>query len=307
MEVSDSEYADDTAVLFPSRAELEKWAPVLIQTFADFGMEVHIKRPGDRKEKTIVLFVAVQGCEYDRYYASAGGAGTYGGTDLSDIKLPCGGLIPVKEEAKYLGSTLNRNADHAVDIAARIKKAGSAFGRLKPLIFKSKGISLGAKRAAYVTCVLSILLYGSEMWVLSARSRRQLRSFHRRCVRCICGVNMWHVKNQKITTKQIFEKAELSGIDTYLSRRRLRWLGHVSRMDWSRTPRKLLTAWCYQKRPASRPVLRWAESIETDIKFAKLNITKWHEEASDKEKWKEMTRCLGLPKERKRKQRRRQQ
>ena len=52
-EVSDSEYADDTAVLFPSRAELEKWAPVLIQTFADFGMEVHVKKPGDRKEKRL--------------------------------------------------------------------------------------------------------------------------------------------------------------------------------------------------------------------------------------------------------------
>ena len=195
-EISDSEYADDTAVLFPSREELAKWAPLLIKTFADFGMEVHVKQPGDTKEKTIVLFVAVQGSEYNRFHADAGGAATYGGTDLSDITLPCGGVIPVKEKAKYLGSWLNRNANHAVDIEARISKASAAFGRLKPLVFKNKGISLPAKRAVYVAIVMSILLYGSEMWVISVDSRRKLRSFHNRCLRVMCGVNMWHVQHR---------------------------------------------------------------------------------------------------------------
>lgn len=125
VEVSDSEYADDTAVLFPSRAELEKWAPVLIQTFADFGMEVHIKRPGDRKEKTIVLFVAVQGCEYDRYFASEGGAATYGGTDLSDIKLPQRTKGPpsahlpttIQPEVRKAGRTLLRRTKAGANVA----------------------------------------------------------------------------------------------------------------------------------------------------------------------------------------------
>ena len=58
--ISDSEYADDAAVVFTSREELEHWSPLPISTFADCGMEVHIKQPGDgKKPKTIVLFVAV--------------------------------------------------------------------------------------------------------------------------------------------------------------------------------------------------------------------------------------------------------
>jgi hypothetical protein len=34
-------------------------------------------------------------------------------------------------------------------------------------VFKSRSISLPAKRAAYVELVLSILLYGSECWCLT--------------------------------------------------------------------------------------------------------------------------------------------
>ena len=57
-------------------------SPLPITTFADCGMEVHIKQPDDlKKPKTIVLFVAVQGCEYDRYNTEKGGREAMGGTD----------------------------------------------------------------------------------------------------------------------------------------------------------------------------------------------------------------------------------
>ena len=191
---------------------------------------------------------------------------------------------------------LNRDADCAVDVDARIGKAAAAFGKLKPLVFKSKNISLPAKRAAYVVIVMSILLYGSEMWVLSATSRRKLRSFHHRCLRVMCGVNMWHVKERKITMSSLLDDANLRSIDTYLARRRLRWIGHVRRMDWDRTPRKLLSSWCYQARPLGRPCLRWAESIEEDLRLARLPITKWHLKAENRIEWKSMIQHLGEPK-----------
>ena len=38
----DSEYADDTAVLFDSRETLETFSPLLINHFEKFGMEVHV-------------------------------------------------------------------------------------------------------------------------------------------------------------------------------------------------------------------------------------------------------------------------
>ena len=57
-EVTDSEYADDTAVFFNSREELVRWTPRLFQCFADFGLEVHARKPGTTKDKTEVLFCA---------------------------------------------------------------------------------------------------------------------------------------------------------------------------------------------------------------------------------------------------------
>jgi hypothetical protein len=64
------------------------------------------------------------------------------------------------------------------------------FGCLQACLFKQKGFSNEAKLAVYNSLVLSVLLYGSESWVLSQRLRDKLRSFHRRaCVRSMCRVS----------------------------------------------------------------------------------------------------------------------
>ena len=111
------------------------------------------------------------------------------------------------------------------------------------------------------------------------------------------GINMWHVERQKITTEFVLGELGLRSIQTYLARRRLRWLGHVSRMEWGRLPRKFLSSWVYQVRPLGRPHLRWAESIRADLQRAGLPVTKWADKAKDKAAWKEMIRQLDEPKQ----------
>ena len=105
------------------------------------------------------------------------------------------------------------------------------------------------------------------------------------------------VKEQHIKTCTILEELGLRSVDIYMVRRRLRWLGHVRRMDWSRLPRKLLSSWVYQARPIGRPHFRWAESIEADLKMAGQKITKWHEQAKteNKQDWKKMIDNLDEP------------
>ena len=58
--VDDSEYADDTAVLFTCRQEVVQYAPSLFNHFHRFGTEVHagdLSQP-DKPPKTEILFVA---------------------------------------------------------------------------------------------------------------------------------------------------------------------------------------------------------------------------------------------------------
>ena len=80
-QVSDSEYADDTGLVFCDRAAVEKMAPLVNHHFQRWGMEVHEKKPGDKKVKTLVLFCAAPSSTYDD-------PDTFDNADLSDIVLP---------------------------------------------------------------------------------------------------------------------------------------------------------------------------------------------------------------------------
>ena len=71
-----------------------------------------------------------------------------GGTDLSDVKLPCGGVIPVADKAVYRGTTLSREGTCTKGVDSRANRASAAFGKLSPLVFKNKDISMNAKRVA---------------------------------------------------------------------------------------------------------------------------------------------------------------
>ena len=106
----------------------------------------------------------------------------------------------------------------------------------------------------------------------------------------IYGCQWRHVREQHITTVTVLKETGLRHIDTYLERRRIRWAGHVARMGWHRTPRKLLSAWAYQEdgRSWGRPMKRWAESFEEDLKGASIPVSKWHKLAQDKENWKDL-------------------
>ena len=55
------------------------------------------------------------------------------------------------------------------------------------------------KKTAYEGLVLSILLFGCELWGLPKSQLKRLRMFHNSCVRAMCRVTMWNVHKHKIT------------------------------------------------------------------------------------------------------------
>lgn len=57
-----------------------------------------------------------------------------------------------------------------------------------------------------------------------------------------------------------------------LTQRRLRWLGHVSRMNAGRIPRDLLYGeLATGSRPAGRPILRYKDVCKQDLKASNIN------------------------------------
>ena len=103
----------------------------------------------------------------------------------------------------------------------------------------------------------------------------------------MCRINMWHTRVCRITTHSVLKQLKLRSIQTYTVRRQLQWLGHVARMPPDRLPRKFLAAWCYQKRPVGRPEYTYGEGVRSALRYAKVEVSTWMEEAQDREGWKE--------------------
>ena len=66
--------------------------------------------------------------------------------------------------------------------------------------------------------------------------------------------------------------------------RRLRWAGHVPRMEAGRRTFKISTCTPAGKRPLERPRLRW-EDIRMDLKEIGINTRNWVDLAQDKDYW----------------------
>ena len=84
--------------------------------------------------------------------------------------------------------------------------------------------------------MLSTLLYGSEAWTPYSRQERRLNAFHLRCLRRLLGIT-WQ---DRVTNIDVLAEAGMPSMFAILTQRRLRWLGHVTRMDEGRVPKVML-------------------------------------------------------------------
>jgi exonuclease III len=269
----DSEYADDTAVLFDSRESIEADAPGIDTHFGRFGMEVHAGHTQiDKPSKTEILYVASRDSVYDN-------------TKLKDVKLNDGKFFPTIDKFSYLGTTLTSDCTDNEDVLQRIKKAGNMFGSLRKCLFDNIKISFRVKGSVYESLILSILLYGCESWCLTENLFRLLRCFHNRCVRVMCGVNMVKVFTDRISTETLLNQLNLGFIDAYICKRQLRWAGHVARMDMSRIPRKMLSSWVNEKRPIGSPEMTYGRTLYKALKKVDIERDNWHASAMIRDDW----------------------
>ena len=58
--------------------------------------------------------------------------------------------------------------------------------------------------------------------------------------------------------KELRQRLRIDTIDTTITRRQLRWLGHVARVDFDRRlPRRMLSAWVPHPRPVGAPTMTY--------------------------------------------------
>ena len=66
-------------------------------------------------------------------------------------------------------------------------------------------------------------------------------------------------------------------------RRRLRWTGHLARLEEGRSDFKILTGKSTRKTPLERP--RWKDNIRMDLEEIGTNTGNWVDSAQDRDYW----------------------
>jgi hypothetical protein len=79
---------------------------------------------------------------------------------------------------------------------------------------------------------------------------------------------------------------EGADIVRFIKAQRIKWLGHIQRMDRARPTGKLLNWKPMETKPVGKPRQRWQEDIMEDLK--KLKVKNWKEAAKDIRTWRDL-------------------
>ena len=145
---------------------------------------------------------------------------------------------PLKEvlSYKYLGSHISANCSLDDEISHRLGQANGAYGRLRTRVFENHDLTLSTKIMVYHAVVISALLYGSEAWTLYQRQVKLLEQFHMKSLRKLLGVT-WR---DRVSNLEVLRRTSCVPLENILHRNKLRWVGHVIRMDDIRLPKQVL-------------------------------------------------------------------
>ena len=197
--IRDMLLADDAAVATHTQKELKPLVDCFSQACKDFGLTIRLKKTnvlGQDSEVPLVITI-------DDYALNAA----------------C--------QFTYLGSTITDNLSLDPEIDKRIRKAASTLARLTARVWTSPKLSEKTTMVVYNAYVTNTLMYGSETWNTYAGQESRLNTFHLRSIHRIMGIS-WQ---DKVTNADVLSRPGLPIMYTLLRQRRMRWLGHVRRME----------------------------------------------------------------------------
>ena len=156
--VIDLDYADDIAAMDDSAEGLQETTDNVAKYCSIGGLKMNAK-----KTETMVI-----------------------GKDTSQLPLPKertlditvdGNSVKQVTQFTYLGATITSDGKIDKEISVRIGKTTGAFNQLNN-VWKNQNISINNKVRIYVAAVLTILIFGCEIWNTTQIQNRRLETFH---------------------------------------------------------------------------------------------------------------------------------
>ena len=179
---------------------------------------------------------------------------------------------------QYLGSVLSSDVSLDNEINSRLSKAAKLFSALKGKVWHNANLSKHTKLAVFNATVIPALFYGAETWSTTSYLVRRIHSFLLSCLRQTLNVNPFH----HIPDTTVLVRSHLQHASTLISMARLRWLGHVYRME--DTKQILFGEISSAKRPQHKPKLRWRDCVSKDLSLFGIS-SNWHTIAVLRSQW----------------------
>ena len=184
-------------------------------------------------------------------------------------------------KCKLLGSFI----DTETDIKYRKSLLLNAAKNLKD-IFHHKKLPISIKMKTFNVYLSTIFLHNSELWSLTEKMCKSIDSFQRRTLRTL----VFNVKYPVIiSNNEVYEKTKQLPWSKVINIRRLRFLGHVCRLN-ELTPVRISLQYAIDKykKKIGRPKTTWIKIVEEQLKDLNVKLADMFKTANDREKWRQL-------------------
>jgi len=174
-----------------------------------------------------------------------------------------------------------------LSLRSRSTKLGNACYHSMQNLLSSRLLSKNLKIKIYRTIILPVVLYGCETWSLTLREECRLRVFENRVLRKVFGPKRYEVTGEwrRLHNEELNDLYSLPNIVRVVKSRRMRWAGHVARMEEDRDVQRVLVGKPEGKRPLGRPRRKWEDNIKMDLQEVEGGRRDWMELAQDRDRW----------------------
>ena len=95
-----------------------------------------------------------------------------------------------------------------------------------------------------------------------------------------------NIQDVPCVDQELDEIIKLKNIINFIRAQRLRWLGHIERMQGTRMVKAIYSWKPISRRPTGRPKTRWGDDVRKDIQ--KIKVPNWKTLAQDRRRRKEL-------------------
>ncbi|KAL1447116.1 hypothetical protein WDU94_005460 [Cyamophila willieti] len=181
-------------------------------------------------------------------------------TENSDSVLMDGESLKKVDNFKYLGSLISKDGAMDKELNRRIQLGSALYSCVKDLIWNTH-VPLKCKKTIFQTYYIPILTYGAETWVMKTREESRVQAAEMRFLRSMIG----KTRRDRIRNEIIRSRVGVDKLQDRIETSRLKWYGHVKRINEERLPNKYLEMKMEGRRKQGRPRLRWKDIINRDI------------------------------------------